>query len=114
MFPATLQLHPGTVVTFTMSKRSFETHTATFGPKSYLAPLAKSFTTPTISPIAAYPSDPLQPLTLTPASHGNGFANIGAVDTNPATVTIPSSGKIDFSTPGTYHFVCLIHPQMQG
>jgi plastocyanin len=114
MFPATLQVHAGTVVTFTMSKRSFETHTATFGPKSYLGPLAKSFASPAISPIAAYPSDVPEPLTLTPTSHGNGFANIGAVDTNPATAAIPSSGKIDFTTPGTYHFMCLIHSQMQG
>jgi plastocyanin len=26
----------------------------------------------------------------------------------------PVVGKIDFSTPGTYRFVCLIHPFMQG
>ena len=42
MFPATLTVNAGTTVTFQMSKKSFETHTATFGPASYLAPLAKS------------------------------------------------------------------------
>ena len=115
MFPATLQVNAGTVVTFAMSKRSFETHTATFGPASYLTPLANAFANaPTIPPIAAYPSDPVQPLTLTPTSHGNGFANTGVLDTDPASATIPSSGKIDFTTPGTYHFVCLVHPFMRG
>jgi plastocyanin len=115
MFPATLQVNAGTVVTFTMSPRSFEAHTATFGPTPYLTPLEESFRTgPTVLPIGTYPSDPVQPVTLTPASHGNGFANTGLVDTDPATPTIPTSAKIDFSTPGTYHFVCLIHPQMRG
>jgi plastocyanin len=115
MFPATLQVNAGTVVTFTLSKRSFEVHTATFGPTSYLAPLEQSFRTgPTISPIATYPSDLVQPLTLTPTSHGNGFANTGVLDTDSTTPTIPTSGKIDFATPGTYHFVCLVHPQMRG
>jgi plastocyanin len=115
MFPATLQVHAGTVVTFTMSKRSFETHTATFGPASYLGPLATAFANaPTIPPNAAYPSDPVQPLTLTPTSHGNGFVNTGVLDTDPASAAIPSSAKIDFTTPGTYHFECLVHPFMKG
>jgi plastocyanin len=115
MFPATLQVNAGTVVTFTMSRRSFETHTATFGPNSYLTPLAKAFAgAPTIPANAAYPSDPVQPLTLTPTSHGNGFANTGVLDTDPASATVPSSAKIDFTKPGTYHFVCLVHPFMRG
>jgi plastocyanin len=115
MFPATLAVNAGTVVTFTMSKRSFETHTATFGPTSYLTPLANAFANaPTIPANAAYPSDPVQPLTLTPTSHGNGFANTGVLDTDSASAAIPSSAKIDFSTPGTYHFVCLVHPFMRG
>jgi plastocyanin len=114
MFPAKLTVNAGTTVTFQMSRKSFETHTATFGPKSYLAPLAKSFTG-AISPTAAYPSSPpVQPITLTPTSHGNGFANTGALDANPASTQIPSSGRIDFTTPGTYQFVCLIHPFMVG
>ncbi|HEX3833260.1 MAG TPA: hypothetical protein VHW04_14885 [Solirubrobacteraceae bacterium] len=114
MFPATLTVNAGTTVTFQMSKKSFETHTATFGPKSYLAPLAKSFTG-AISPTAAFPSDPpVQPITLTPTSHGNGFANTGALDTDAASKQVPSSSQIDFTTPGTYRFVCLIHPFMVG
>lgn len=113
MFPATLTVNAGTAVTFRMSKKSFETHTATFGPQSYLGPLERSFTG-AISPTAVFPSDPVPPITLTPTSHGNGFANTGALDTNAASKQVPSSSQIDFTTPGTYRFVCLIHPQMVG
>lgn len=114
MFPATLTVSAGTTVTFRMSAKSREAHTATFGSVSYLKPLAKSFGPgPGISPIAAYPSDPTQPITESTSSHGNGFANTGTLDNDPQTPPGPSS-KIDFTTPGTYHFVCLIHPNMQG
>jgi plastocyanin len=115
MFPATLTVSAGTTVTFQMSAHSRETHTATFGPVSYLTPLAKSFGPgPGISPIAAYPSDPTQPITESTSSHGNGFANTGVLDNDPATAQIGPSSKIDFTTPGTYQFVCLIHSFMHG
>ena len=54
------------------------------------------------------------PILLTPTSHGNGFANIGLIDRDPGTPTIGASGKIKFSTPGVYHFICLIHNNMHG
>jgi plastocyanin len=113
MFPASLTVPANTTVTFQMSKDTFETHTATFGPVPYLTKLADSFLSPSISPIATYPSAPPGTITESPTAHGNGFANVGALDQIPAT-PLPSSGKIDFTTPGTYHFVCLIHAQMQG
>jgi len=113
MFPATLSVNPGTTVTFRMSRFSRETHTAAFGPISYLKPLAKSFEQAVFAPAATYPSDPTQPLTLTPTSHGNGFVNTGVLDRDPSTKIGPSS-RIDFTTPGTYHYVCLVHPFMQG
>ncbi|MGH3599791.1 MAG: cupredoxin domain-containing protein [Pseudonocardiaceae bacterium] len=115
MFPSTLTVHPGTTVTFRMSAKSREAHTATFGPVPYLKPLAKSFQGgPKIAAIGAYPSDPTQPITESTSSHGNGFANTGVLDTDPATAQIGPSSKIDFTTPGTYHYVCLIHPNMRG
>lgn len=114
MFPASLTVNPGTTVTFTMSRFSRETHTAAFGPIPYLTPLAKSFQGGQFAPAGTYPSDPTQPLTLTPSSHGNGFVNTGVLDRDPATKQIGPSSRIDFTTPGTYHFVCLIHPFMQG
>lgn len=114
MFPAKLTVHANTVVTFKMSKHTFETHTATFGPAPELKSLAKAFEGVSLPAQGVFPSDPLQPVTESPTVHGDGFANVGALDNNPRTTTIPSSGKIDFTTPGTYHFICLIHSFMHG
>ena len=115
MFPATLTVNTGTVVTFKMSKHSFETHTATFGTTAELKTLAGAFAGgPQIPPQGAFPSDPTQPIPETPTNHGDGFANTGVLDNDPSTTTIPSSGKIQFNAPGTYHYICLIHPFMRG
>jgi plastocyanin len=114
MFPASLTVNTGTVVTFEMSKNSFETHTATFGNTATLKALAKGFTGAVFPAQGVYPSDPTQPVTESLTSHGDGFAGVGALDNDSATKTIPSSGKIDFTQAGTYHFICLIHPFMHG
>jgi plastocyanin len=114
MFPASLTVKAGTVVTFHMSKHSFETHTATFGPTKVLTTLAKGFQGATFPAQGVYPSAPPGSIVESPTAHGDGFANVGALDNVPATKPIPSSGKIDFTTPGTYHFICLIHPFMRG
>ena len=114
MLPSTLRVKTGTTVTFAMSRLTGETHTATFGPAGYLKPLANSFNGPVPSPTALYPSSPPgTPLTLNPTSHGNGFANTGALDED-ASTPLPPGAKITFTAPGTYHFVCLIHPFMRG
>jgi len=114
MFPSTLHVKTGTTVSFAMSPLTGETHTATFGPAGYLKPLADSFNGPTPSPTAIYPSSPPgTPLTLNPASHGNGFANTGALDED-VTTPLPPGAKITFTKPGTYHYQCLIHPFMRG
>ena len=114
MFPASLTVSPGTVVTFRMSKNTFETHTATFGPQSVLGKLAKGFQGANFPAQGVYPSAPPGSLTESPTVHGDGFANVGALDNDAHTAQIPSSGKIDFTTAGTYHFICLIHPFMRG
>ena len=114
MFPATLTVNANTVVTFQMSKDSFETHTATFGPAPVLTGLAKGFQGVSFPAQAVFPSDPTQPIAESLTAHGDGFANTGALDTNAKSTTIPSSGKIDFTQAGTYHFICLIHPFMHG
>jgi plastocyanin len=113
MFPGTLKVKVGTTVKFSMSKLTRETHTVTFGPASYLKPLATSLTGAVPAANAIYPSDPPGSITLNPASHGNGFANLGALDQD-STTPLPSSGKITFTKPGTYHYICLIHPFMHG
>jgi plastocyanin len=119
MFPSTLNVANGTTVTFAMSKDTRETHTATFGDTSkggYVGNLAQTaFNSPTgaIDPRGAYPSDVPMPVSLSPASHGNGFGNTGALDRDAGTPLRPSA-TIKFTQPGTYHYVCLIHPFMQG
>jgi plastocyanin len=115
MFPATLRVKPGTVVTFSMSKNTEEVHGATFGPATYLKNLAASFMSPAFNQAAVYPSDnPAQgPIPLSPTSHRNGFANTGLLDGDPAT-PLPSSGRIKFTTAGTYHYICVIHSFMKG
>ena len=113
MFPATLTVSAGTTVTFAMSKASREVHTATFGPNGYIMNLANAFgQDPASAPSALYPSD-VPHVTLTPTSHGNGFANTGALDQD-ASTPLRSSNTIRFTTPGTYHYICLIHPFMHG
>ncbi len=114
MFPASLTVSPNTVVTFQMSKDSFETHTATFGDTKTLKGLAKGFQGVDFPAQGVFPSDPTQPIAESLTAHGDGFANTGALDTNAKSTTIPSSGKIDFTQAGTYHFICLIHPFMHG
>jgi plastocyanin len=114
MFPATLRVKPGAIVTFSMSKASREVHSATFGPKSYLKTLADSFSTPNFLPAATYPSSGMFPVGLASTSHGNGFANTGLVDADAATPTIPLSGKIKFLQAGTYHYICVVHAFMRG
>jgi plastocyanin len=115
MFPATLHVKAGHVVTFSMSTDSREVHTAAFGPAPYLTTLANSVGGPAFAQEAVYPSSPptLGPITLNPTSHGNGFANTGFLDRDPTT-PLPASGRIKFTTPGTYHFICLVHSFMHG
>jgi plastocyanin len=114
MFPATLRVKAGTVVTFSMSPNSREDHSATFGPAAELTTLANSFMGPAPAPQAVYPSSPGQPIPLGATSHGDGFANTGLLDEDKATRSIPSSGRIRFTQAGTYHFICVIHAFMTG
>jgi plastocyanin len=119
MFPATLKVSPGTTVTFSMSKKTREVHTATFGDIAkggYVYKLGQTaFNSPTgaIDPRGAYPSDVPMPVSLSLTSHGNGFGNTGALDRDAGTPN-PVSGQIKFTQAGTYRYICLIHAFMQG
>jgi plastocyanin len=113
MFPATQTVKVGTTVTFSMSAKTREVHTATFGPTPYLTNLAHLTAGPTPPANALYPSDPPGTITLNSTSHGNGFANVGALDRDSGT-PLPPAGTIKFTQPGTYHFICLIHSFMHG
>src|SRR6202022_2977196 len=102
MFPATLRVKAGTVVTFSMAAKSRDVHTATFGDTSkngYVTKLGKTaFRGAIVDPRASYPSDHTTgPIQLSLTSHGNGFANTGVLDQDVATPQIPSSGRIQFT-----------------
>jgi plastocyanin len=122
MFPATQTVPVGTTLKFSMAAKSYDVHTATFGPgdpekepTSYLGDLEKHFAEDQVAPSQAlYPSDPPGTLAaLTPTLHGNGFWNTGVLDAASAT-PLPASNSVTFSAPGTYNFYCLIHPFMKG
>ena len=114
----------GTTLRFTMTKGSYETHTATTGPgdpndeqgaTSYLNTLAASFEgAAPFDARAIYPSDLPggAPAALTPQLHGNGFWNTGALDLDNATPA-PSNNSVRFDAPGSYTFYCLLHPFMK-
>jgi plastocyanin len=118
-FPATLKVKAGTVVTFLMSKLTRETHTATFGdtsPGGFVTQLGNTaFTSNPIDPRGVYPSDVPMPISVTSTSHGytDGFSNSGALDRDGGT-PLPSAATFTFSQPGTFQYICLIHPFMHG
>ncbi|MBV9002221.1 MAG: hypothetical protein JO304_24405 [Solirubrobacterales bacterium] len=116
MFPATLNVKAGTVVTFSMSPDTREVHTVTFGSPAYLTQLAGGLlSNPVFTQQGLYPSDVpvLGPIVVSPTSHGNGFAGLGGLDRD-STTPLPASGKMVFPTPGVYDYACLIHPFMRG
>jgi plastocyanin len=120
MVPAALTVAKGTTVKFQMTKGSYEAHTATFAPagddinnpSSYIGGIAASFESPSIRPEGVYPTD-TSLVSLSPATHGNGYWNSGALDAASAS-PLPESASVKFDTAGTYTYYCLIHPFMRG
>jgi plastocyanin len=122
-FPKTKTIKVGQRLRLAMSPGSPEVHTFTFGHENYLKERANAFFTPIMGPngpegfkfdsIDVYPSDPKFNKAISPTSHGNGFVNSGNLDTNPKT---PPKSHVDvkFGKAGTYEFICLVHPDMQG
>jgi plastocyanin len=121
MIPAKLTVPHGTTVTFMMSPKSFEAHTASFGPgdpnadpSSYLGQIAATFTGAQLDQRGLYPSEvPPTVVSYTSGLHGNGFWNSGVLD-NDKSSTPSNANAVKFDTPGTYDFYCLIHPFMHG
>jgi plastocyanin len=121
MLPGTKTVPVGTTVRFMMSPKSFEAHTATFGPgpaedpTSYLGEIAKSFEgAPVLDARGVYPSEaPGTVANFSSALHGNGFWNSGVMDNAPASQP-PAFNDVKFTAPGTYDYYCLIHPFMHG
>jgi hypothetical protein len=90
----------------------------TFGPTAYVNQLAKTTFEGQgldLDGEGVYPSDP-PPAgipSLTPTTHGNGFLNSGVL-ADKGVGPLPRSFKITFGTPGTYQYICLVHPEMKG
>ncbi|MGZ4222364.1 MAG: hypothetical protein ACXVH3_14570 [Solirubrobacteraceae bacterium] len=112
MFPRTLHVRTGATVTFAMPTTTGEIHTATFGPSDYLKPLGTSITNPTPAATVVYPSSQRGPIEV-PGTHGNGFANSGGLDRGDD-APFAAQAKFTFTAPGTYSYVCLLHPFMHG
>lgn len=121
MLPATLTVPVGTTVKFMMSPKSFDAHTATFGPgdpnadpTSYLGQIAATFTGAQLDQRGLYPSEPPPTVASYMLSlHGNGFWNSAVMD-NDAASPPANANAVKFDTPGTFDFYCMIHPFMHG
>lgn len=109
-FPAAKTVKVGDKVTFTISKRSTETHNVAFAPESYAQELAGAFIGPAgLDPRVVYPSEqPGTPLVVDGTSHGNGFVNTGMLDAVKST-PLPKSAVVTFSKAGTYDYYCIVH-----
>ena len=112
MVPQTLHVRAGATVSFAMPTTTGELHTATFGPGDYLRPLWTSITDPTPAATVVYPSSQHGPIPV-PGVHGNGFANSGALDRGNGS-PFNAHARFKFTAPGTYRYVCLLHPFMHG
>lgn len=122
--PESLTVPAGTTVEFKMPAGYMDVHSATFGPgvpaspekdpTDYLAPIVKSFEGDAFDSRGVYPSEaPGTTAAFGPTLHGNGFWNSGILDTASAT-PLASSNKVTFATAGTFRYLCVIHPFMQG
>jgi plastocyanin len=117
-FPADATVQTGGTLRLQMPPSSSEVHSFTFGPSNganlYVDELAQNVVGPVFDPIGVYPSEPPPAVsTYLPSLHGNGFWNSGLLDSDPAT-PLPRSTEVRFGQPGTYSYICIIHPFMQG
>jgi plastocyanin len=125
-YPAKKTVPVGTTVDFHMSAVTNEIHTVTFGSDAVLAKggFAEKLSQALFSPLpgtgqngppvlgfpgaVVFPSDP-GPLTFDGTQHG-GFVSTGLLGDKP----LSRSSNITFTAPGTYNFICLVHPEMKG
>jgi plastocyanin len=126
-YPAKKTVPVGTTVTFRMSTTTNEVHTVTFGSDVVLAKggFAEKLEQGVLAPLPGtgqngppvlglpgavlFPSDPT-PLAFNGTQHG-GFVSTGLLGPDKP---LPPASSVTFTSPGTYNFICLIHPEMKG
>jgi len=126
--PAALSTKVGTPITLTMSDGTSEDHTFTFAKDvkatgkaaeaTLIAPLPGTGKTgpPVLAfdPKWAFSTEaPGRPIVLDGANHGDGLVNSGVLDGDPKT-PFPQKVAVSFAKPGTYNYLCAIHPEMVG
>jgi plastocyanin len=116
--PATRAVKAGQSVSFEMARRSTEMHNVVFGPADVLASTAAAFLAvgpsgPGYDPVSVYPSDAGE-IVVDGATHGNGFAGTGLLDTDRRT-PFPARKRVRFPKAGSYGYMCTVHgPSMSG
>jgi plastocyanin len=120
-FPFETTVHVGQTVTFKWEGFN-EPHTVTFGPATVRTDLEQNLFSPqgVANPQGLFsseqPSDPPtkpQRIEVSLTTHGDGFANSGALFDPPAGPA-PHSFKVRFTQRGKYDYECLIHAGMDG
>ena len=112
-YPHVLTIHAGNTVEWIGGF-----HTVSFGPQALLTQLAKSFIMP-VPQKSGPPKLALNPKVAFPSGgstyNGTGFVNSGILALNaPRGSKAPPSFKLTFTKAGTYNYVCLVHPGMDG
>lgn len=120
-FPATLNVNVGQPVTFTSNTE--EPHTISFGPQAELKEISNAIPTPMpfngpnarptlwLDPRGVLSSDPAPLPSYDGTNHGDGFYSTGVLG---EIIPGAKSTTFSFSRPGTYRYICLIHPNMKG
>jgi plastocyanin len=119
-FPVETTVHIGETVKFQWEGFN-EPHTVTFGPEALRMHLEENLFGPQgADPQGFFPSEPPsnpptkpQRIDVSPTTHGDGFANSGALFDPPAGPA-PHSFKVRFTKRGRYDYECLIHAGMDG
>ena len=118
--PGRLDVNVGDSVTFVNHDQT-DIHTVTFGPPKFTGKLENNFVAPhgkqlRLSGLGAFPSEPPgAPVQYNGTNHGNGFLGSGILEPQGAPPSAgPKSFTVTFTKPGTYHYECLIHQNMDG
>jgi plastocyanin len=103
--PQVLEIYAGDTVRWKIGG-ALEPHTVSFGPRALLDKLAAGIIVP-VPQKAGPPLIAFNPQVATPTMghtySGTGYANSGVLDGK------GMSWSLTFTTPGTYHYYCLIH-----